>query len=146
MKLSDLIERSPDGEVLRLWLERIPYARFLGIEASITGGDVLFKLPAQPMLVGNPTLPAIHGGVVGAFLELAATFHLLAKMEQPVLPKTINFSLDYLRPTRVQDTFARCSVSRQGRSIANVAVAAYQDDPNTSTATARVHFLLADYD
>ena len=126
MKFSDLIERSPDGEILRIWFEKIPYAKFLGIQASVENDDILFTLPAQPMLVGNPTLPAVHGGVVGAFMELSAIFHLVAKMERPAMPKTINFSLDFLRPTRLQDTYARCSLERQGRHIANLSVTTFQ--------------------
>jgi acyl-coenzyme A thioesterase PaaI-like protein len=99
-------------------------------------------LPENKKLIGNPTLPAIHGGVVGAFMEQAAGFHLVAKMDNPVLPKIINFSLDYLRPSRLRDTFAQCTLTRQGRFIANVSIVAWQEKSDKPNAIARAHFLI----
>ena len=133
MNLSELIAHQPDEDTLRLWLKKIPYAAYLGIDAEVRGNEILFILPADDKLIGNPTLPAIHGGVVGAFMEHAATFHLVAKMDTPVLPKIIDFSLDYLRPARLLATYASCKVAWQEQS----------DQPN---AIARAHFLIPEND
>ena len=136
MNLAELLNREPDAETLRLWLEKVPYASYLGIDAQVHGNEILFILQGNEKLIGNPTLPAIHGGVVGAFMEQAAAFHLVAKMDEPVLPRIINFSLDYLRPTRLRDTYAQCTLTRQGRFIANVSVKAWQehsDKPNAKS-------------
>jgi acyl-coenzyme A thioesterase PaaI-like protein len=143
VSLAELIKREPDADTLALWLERIPYAAYLGIRAEVREQDILFILPGQEKLVGNPTLPAIHGGVVGAFMEQAAALHLVARMTEPALPKIINFSLDYLRPARLRDTYANCSLTRQGRQIANVSINAWQDNSAMPVAIARAHFLLA---
>ncbi|MCB1730620.1 MAG: PaaI family thioesterase [Halieaceae bacterium] len=142
MSLAELIKRAPDADTLALWLEKIPYAVYLGIRAEVRGEDILFILPGDEKLVGNPTLPAIHGGVVGAFMEQAAGLHLVARMTAPALPKIINFSLDYLRPARLRDTYASCSLTRQGRQIANVSINAWQENSETPVAIARAHFLL----
>jgi acyl-coenzyme A thioesterase PaaI-like protein len=142
MSLAELIKRAPDANTLALWLEKIPYAVFLGISAEVKDTDILFILPGDSKLVGNPTLPAIHGGVVGAFMEQAAALHLIARMREPVLPKIINFSLDYLRPARLRDTYANCSLTRQGRQIANVSINAWQENSSMPVAIARAHFLL----
>jgi acyl-coenzyme A thioesterase PaaI-like protein len=142
MTLSELLLQQPDADTLALWLGKIPYASYLGIQAQIEHGDILFVLPADRKLIGNPTLPAIHGGVVGAFMEQAGALHLLAKMEDPVLPRLINFSLDYLRPARLRDTFARCVLTRQGRQVANVSITAWQEHTDTPVAIARAHFLV----
>lgn len=142
MKLADLIQQAPDAGTLGRWLQKIPYAGYLGIEARIEDGEILFILPENEELVGNAMLPAIHGGVVGGFMEMAGALHLIARMDQPVVPRTINFSLDYLRPTRLRDTYARCQVTRQGRQVANVAITAWQENSDTPCATARAHFLL----
>lgn len=144
--LSELLRRKPDADTLTLWLEKIPYAVYLGIRAEVEGNDILFVLPADRKLIGNPTLPAIHGGVVGAFMEQAATLHLLAKMDEPVLPRIINFSLDYLRPARLRDTFARCTLTRQGRQIANVSITAWQETSEVAVSIARAHFLVQEQD
>ena len=142
MNLSELIKREPDADTLALWLKRIPYARYLGVQASTDTNGILFILPENESLVGNAMLPAVHGGVVGGFMEQAAALHLIAKMDHPLIPKTINFSLDYLRPTRLRDTYARCTLTRQGKQVANVSINAWQDDPETPCAIARAHFLI----
>ena len=142
LSLEELLQRDPDAETLRLWLKKVPYASFLGIEAEVRGGDILFILPDDERLIGNPGLPAIHGGVVGAFMEQAAAFHLIARMNRPVLPKIIDFSLDYLRPARLRPTYAQCVLTRQGRQIANVSVSAWQVHSDEPNAIARVHFLI----
>ncbi len=58
-------------------LQMIPYAGLIGVECSRVGDDLLFKLPANKDNIGNPLLPAIHGGVIAGFMELAAALHLL---------------------------------------------------------------------
>jgi acyl-coenzyme A thioesterase PaaI-like protein len=146
MSLSDLIQHEPNADTLQLWLKKVPYAAYLGIKAEVHGNEILFILPQGEKLIGNPTLPAIHGGVVGAFMEQAAAFHLIAKMDDPVVPKIINFSLDYLRPARVRDTYAQCTLTRQGRFIANISIAAWQDQREQPCAIARAHFLMPDSD
>lgn len=146
ISLTELLQREPDADTLTLWLQKIPYAVYLGIRAEVEDKDILFVLPADRKLIGNPTLPAIHGGVVGAFMEQAATLHLLAKMDDPVLPRIINFSLDYLRPARLRDTFARCVLTRQGRQIANVSITAWQENSELPVSIARAHFLVQDRD
>ena len=146
MSLSELLSSDPNAATLASWLKKIPYAKYLDIRAEVDGNKILFILPADDKLIGNPTLPAIHGGVVGAFMEQAAAFHLVARMDNPVLPRIINFSLDYLRPARLRDTFAQCTVTRQGRQIANVSICAWQEQADRPNATARAHFLLPELD
>lgn len=142
MNLDELLSQEPNAHTLRQWLEKVPYACYLGIGAEVHGNEILFILPRNEKLIGNPTLPAVHGGVVGAFMEQAATFHLIARMDEPTLPKIINFSLDYLRPTRLRDTYAQCTLTRQGRFIANISITAWQEQSDKPNAIARAHFLI----
>lgn len=142
MSLSELLQREPDGETLQLWLQKVPYAAYLGIRAEVHGNELLFVLPQDKKCIGNPTLPALHGGVVGAFMEQAAAFHLVARMTEPALPKVINFSLDYLRPCRLRETYAQCILTRQGRQVANVSITAWQEQSDQPNAIARAHFLI----
>jgi acyl-coenzyme A thioesterase PaaI-like protein len=142
MSLADLLAQAPDATTLSAWLKRIPYAAYLGIRAEVRGDDILFILPGDEKMIGNPVLPALHGGVVGAFMEQAGSFHLLAKMQNPVLPKLIDFSLDYLRPAQLRETYARCELNRQGRFIANISITAWQQRESEPAAIARAHFLI----
>ncbi len=118
----------------------IPYARLLGVECLRMGEDMVFRLPANKDLIGNPTLPAIHGGVIAGFMEQAGLLHLLMFMGIPHMPKIIDFSIDYLRAGHYRDTYAQCQVWRQGRRVANVAITAWQSRQSEPIATARAHF------
>jgi acyl-coenzyme A thioesterase PaaI-like protein len=121
-------------------LNLIPYAKFLDIECVRFGDDVVFKLPANRDCIGNPTLPALHGGVIAGFMEHAAMLHLLMYMGIAHFPKIIDFSVDYLRAGHFLDTFVQCQVWRQGRRVANVAITAWQTKQSEPIATARAHF------
>ncbi|WP_407291026.1 PaaI family thioesterase [Stutzerimonas zhaodongensis] len=121
-------------------LKAVPYARLIGIECLRLGDEMVFRLPKNQDNIGNPTLPAIHGGVIAGFMEHAAMLHLLMFMGSPHLPKIIDFSIDYLRAGHYRDTFAACQVWRQGRRVANVSITAWQTNQAEPIATARCHF------
>lgn len=127
-------------------LELIPYAKLIGVECSRLGDELLFRLPANKDNIGNPLLPAIHGGVIAGFMELAAALHLLVFTGSPGVPKIIDFSLDYLRAGQFRDTYAKCQVCRQGRRVANVAITAWQSTQAEPIATARAHFKIEETD
>lgn len=143
MSFEQIIQQAQQNGDFKPLVASIPYASLIGLEFQRFGHDVLFTLPKNPDNIGNPILPAIHGGVIGGFMELAASLHLMMTMDTAALPKMIDFSLDYLRAGRHQDTFAECQVWRQGSRVANVAITAWQTDRTSPIATARAHFLLA---
>ena len=120
----------------------IPYAKTIGIEIQRFGDDVLFRLPKRKSNLGNPILPAIHGGVISGFMEHSALLSLIMFMDTPVLPKIVDFSIDFLRAGHDKDTFVECEIARQGRRVANVAITAWQVKRTEPIATARAHFLL----
>ena len=121
-------------------LRLIPYAGLIGIQCSRQGDDLLFCLPASQDNIGNPLLPAIHGGVIAGFMELSAALYLLIFSESAAIPKIIDFSIDYLRAGHYRDAYAQCQLWRQGRRVTNVAITAWQGDPDEPIATARAHF------
>ena len=129
------------GEISRL-VAAVPYASFLGISMVHVDGELLGKLTFGEHQIGNPMLPALHGGVIGALLESTAIFQLMWETEAIVLPKTITLTVDYLRSGRAVDTFARGVLTRQGRRVANVRVEAWQDDRGRPIAVASAHFLV----
>lgn len=144
MKLDErlaLAKRTSDYSGL---LDAIPYSKFLGLTAALdTAGDELVTtMRYAPHLIGNSTLPALHGGTLGALLESAAIFELLYRAETSVLPKTITFTVDFLRSATAVDTHARGVVTRQGRRVTNVRVEAWQADRAKPVATAHAIFLV----
>ena len=125
------------------WItEAIPYARFLGIEVDVKGDEITTCMRYRDDLIGNPTLPALHGGTLGALLEHAAIFELLWTEEVKPLPKTINITVEYLRSARPRDTYARAEITKRGRRVANVYATAWQDRRDRPMAQAHAHFLL----
>ncbi|MES1200109.1 MAG: PaaI family thioesterase [Pseudomonadota bacterium] len=125
-------------------LARVPYARFLGVRAELKGDELTLVLPFQEHLVGNPMLPALHGGVVGALMELAALTQLAIISKSAKSPKTIDIGVDYLRSGKPVDTYARARVVKVGRRVANVQVEAWQAERAQPIAALHGHFLVAD--
>ncbi len=99
-------------------------------------------LPFESKLVGNPMLPALHGGVVGAFLEITALAQLGLVHPSGRLAKTIDVHIDYLRSARAQETYGRAILRKVGRRVANVQVEAWQDSRAQPVAGLTGHFLL----
>lgn len=135
-----LARESGEAEAL---LQAIPYARFIGLRCQRLGQEWLYELPPSLAIQGNPSLPAVHGGVIGGFMETAALVHCLLHVEEHTFPKVVDFSIDYLRAAMMRPTFAECSIVRQGRKIVNVSITAWQTTKQEPVATARTHFLLS---
>ena len=140
---TDLQAGEQSIEAFQAGVDRIPYAKFLGVQVVSLGVyRLLVKLPFDRKLVGNPMLPAIHGGVLGAFLEIVAILQLVREDEGDGLPKPINLTVDYLRSAGPRDLFGRATITKRGRRVANVRVEAWQEDPERPVAAAHGHFLM----
>ena len=145
---------------LKALADSVPYTAWLGVRFDRRGDELTAVLPFSDRLIGNPVLPALHGGVTAAFLEMAAIVELSwaamwDDMEQgrvapdaslpdslPRLPKTIDFTIDYLRSGLARDAYARARVVRLGRRYASVHVEAWQDNRARLFAQATGHFLM----
>ena len=68
----------------------------------------------------------------------------LRKPAAPRLPKTIDFTVDYLRAGLPRDAYARARVNRSGRRYASVHVEGWQDNRDRLFAQATGHFLMSD--
>ncbi len=121
----------------------LPYAKFLGVEVVFNGDEMTAVLAFSDHLIGNPVLPAIHGGVLGAFMEITAIAQLSVLQPMQRLPRTIDISIEYLRSGRPLTTYARATVKKVGRRVANVHVEAWQEQRDAPIAFLRGHFLVA---
>lgn len=145
---------------LNALVDGVPYISYLGVRFDRRGDELTAVLPFEEKLIGNPILPAIHGGVTAAFLEITAVITLswqflwedietgaidaevMATGNLPRLPKTIDFTVDYLRSGLPRDAYARAVISRAGRRYASVHVEAWQDNVDKRFAQATGHFLM----
>lgn len=153
-----VIKQRRDAALARI-VDAIPYIRFLGVSFDRCGDELTAVLRYDDQLIGNPAVPALHGGATGAFLEIAAITELawmqlwermetaasgaLPLEERLALPKTIDFTIDYLRSGLPRDAYARAKVNRVGRRYASVFVEAWQDERARPFAQATGHFLMA---
>lgn len=153
-----VVKQRRDG-ALKALVNGVPYIQFLGIEFDRRGDELTAILPYKDDLIGNPLLPALHGGATAAFLETTAIIELAwsalwEEMEAgaldpaqiaaslPRLPKTIDFTVDYLRSGLPRDAYARARINRSGRRYASVHVEAWQDNRARLFAQATGHFLM----
>lgn len=145
---------------LKALVDGVPYIRFMGIRFERHGDELTAIMAYDDKLIGNPFLPALHGGATAAFLETAAIIELswsylwedietgkidpetVGPMSLPRLPKTIDFTVDYLRTGLPRDAYARARVNRSGRRYASVHVEAWQDNRTRPFAQATGHFLM----
>ena len=145
---------------LKALVEGVPYIQYLGIAFDRHGDELTATLRFDEKLIGNPLLPAIHGGVTAAFLEVTAIIELswsilwdeiesgridaekLDPTTLPRMPRTIGFTVDYLRSGLPRDAYARARVNRSGRRYASVHVEAWQDNRDRLMAQATGHFLM----
>lgn len=142
-ELASLLRQARESGDPSILVAALPYMRFLGLAIERDGDAVIGTMRYAPDLIGDSTIPALHGGTICALLESTAVFRVLWSAEAGVLPRTITMTVDYLRSGRPVDTRCRATIVRQGKRIAVVDVRAYQDDPEKPIATAIVHLLLA---
>ncbi|MEL6644360.1 MAG: PaaI family thioesterase [Pseudomonadota bacterium] len=157
-----IVKQRRDAALHRL-VSGVPYIQYLGIGFERRGDELTATLPFDEKLIGNPFLPAIHGGVTAAFLEVTAVIELSwsilweeiegpggdAPSEPPAplrIPRTIGFTVDYLRSGLPRDAYARARVTRAGRRYASVQVEAWQDNRDRLMAQATGHFLMPNRD
>lgn len=145
---------------LKALVEGVPYIQFLGVEFDRRGDELTAIMPFSEGLIGNPVLPALHGGATAAFLEVTAIIGLswsllwdeiergdldpdaLVRGDLPRLPRTVSFTVDYLRSGLPRDAYARARVNRSGRRYASVHVEAWQDNRARPFAQATGHFVM----
>ncbi len=138
----------------------VPYIQFMGISFDRRGDELTGVMEFRESNIGNPLLPALHGGATAALLEITAVVGLrwatlwedmksgtlslddLENGQLPRLPKTIDFTVDYLRSGLPRDAYARARVNRSGRRYASVHVEAWQDRREKLFAQATGHFLM----
>ena len=143
--MSELVRRIAEAKATgdyRALLDLIPYASWLGIDAALIDGELVGKLRFAPELIGNPALPALHGGTIGALIESTAIFRLFWDAETVVIPKTINLTVAYLRSGRPVDTYALARMTKHGRRVASAWVEVWQEDRQRLIATGTVNLLI----
>ena len=123
-------------------ISSIPYAKTLGIEVEFHEDSLMLILPFQQSNIGNPILPALHGGAIGGFMEVCAMAELRRRSPELPFSKPIGVNIDYLRRGKPINTYARADIFKEGARVANVRVRAWQESLDKPIAALSGHFLL----
>jgi uncharacterized protein (TIGR00369 family) len=104
--------------------------------------ELILTLPFKPHLIGNAFIQAIHGGVLGSLLELAAMAQLTLTRDGANVRKPIDVQVEYLRSAQAQTVYAAARVVRIGRRVAHVQAEAWQEARAKPVALLQADFLV----
>jgi acyl-coenzyme A thioesterase PaaI-like protein len=159
--IASTLTGSGKPESLSEILNGVAYAKMLGAELQPPEhSEALCQLvlPAEWRNVGNPQLPALHGGVIAGLMEVGGWLGGIQVLNSQAIresgqssaaagagswvpPQLVDFSIDYLRSGRLQPLYLESRLIRLGRRITNVEILAWQADRQTPVAKARAHYL-----
>lgn len=140
---SDPTQSSNEYAAWQALLDRIPYARHLGLEVQRDDASLLVHMPCREALIGNFMLPALHGGVLGALIELTARVAAQSQDPETRCPRILDSNINYLRSAQARSTFASAGIVRQGRRTSLVQVTCWQSEKSRPIASGRVQLLFA---
>lgn len=125
------------------FITRTPLARDMGLRCDVMGDELTMTMPYQEKLIGNSNIQALHGGAIGAFLELTAQAYVFLVTEHLVRPpRPINVTIDYLRQGHAKDLFGRATITKMGRRMCSVRAEAWQDERTKPVSTLLGHFMV----
>ena len=121
-----------------------PYAQSLDMTVDgLVDGAPKIVMPFAQKVQGRPGF--VHGGAISGLLEMAAVaaiVHALRERSDDARFKQVNVTVDFMRGGTMQNSYAVGTITRMGRTMANVEARAWQDDPEKLMATATLHYLL----
>lgn len=125
-------------------LQLPPYAQSLDMTVSgLHDGSPLIVMPFAQKVQGRPGF--LHGGAISGLLEMAAVAaiaYALRERGDDARFKQVNVTVDFMRGGTPQISYAVGTITRLGRTMANVQSRAWQDDPAKPMAIATLHYLL----
>ena len=125
-------------DMLERLIQESPFIRFMGLEIvsiDLKMNSILMKMPLRPEFErGGPLKGQFHGGPIAALIDTVGDFAVALIVGGGV--PTINFRVDYLRPSTGQFLLAKATVRRSGRTVGVTDVDVF-DDQERLTAIGR---------
>jgi uncharacterized protein (TIGR00369 family) len=125
------------AEKVQTWLGGSPFMRFLGLTVEsldAASGSVAIKMPMRAELERAAGSGQFHGGPVAALIDTVGDFAVAVIVGGGV--PTINFRVDYLRPSSGAYLIGKATVRRAGRTVGVVDVDVV-DEQSRLTAVGR---------
>jgi uncharacterized protein (TIGR00369 family) len=124
-------------------IETSPYAQTMGFTAERDAdGRLVIAMPYSDGVRGRPGF--VHGGALAGLLESVAYATLseaLGADDRPHI-KPVNLTATYMRGAVEATTYARATIERLGKRVANIDAVAWQDDPDKPVAIAQINVML----
>ena len=125
-------------DTIRSWLQHSPFIAFMNLElvsADAAAGEVVMKMPMRAEFErGGGIGGQFHGGPIAALIDTVGDFAVAVVVKGGV--PTINFRVDYLRPSTGAYLLAKAKTRRVGRTVGVVDIDVY-DDQSRLTAVGR---------
>jgi uncharacterized protein (TIGR00369 family) len=116
----------------------IPFNRFLGIKVvKLERGKAVLWLPFKPEFIGDPSRPAMHGGVISSLMDAAGGAAAFTELNHEDRLSTVDLLVDYLLPGGSKPLEAEASVIRIGNRVAVVQIHVRQEGHNEVIAQGR---------
>jgi uncharacterized protein (TIGR00369 family) len=107
----------------------IPFNSFLGMRClEVEDGRARVELPFKRELIGNPEIPALHGGTISATLDTTGGLAVWSRARPHDRVSTIDLRIDYLRPGRAERFIAVAHVVRLGNRVGVAELRAFHPD------------------
>jgi uncharacterized protein (TIGR00369 family) len=123
-----------------------PYA--IALDMAVFGEDDGISIIAMPFAAKVQGRPGfVHGGAISGLLEMAAVAAIWSALKTQGRDagfKQVNVTVDFMRGGTQQMSYAIGSITRLGRTMANVEATAWQEDKAKPMAVAHMHYLLRD--
>lgn len=115
----------------------IPFNAFVGLElVEIERGRARARIPFRPELIGDPTRPALHGGVVSMLADTIGGAAVFSVTDPGDRVATIDLRVDYLLPGREADVYAEAELIRVGNRVGVASMRVWQPDTTGEDAIA----------
>lgn len=128
-------------EALRQTIRSLPYVQMLGVDLSYETKELRGHLPFTEHLIGNPLVPALHGGVIAALLHFTGAAQLMLEMHTARMPQIFTCTIEYLASPALQDCVATATIITRTRRFANLRVSACQPHSGKAIAVATMQYL-----
>ena len=132
-----------EADIVQAVLAQMPYGATMGLQIhALETTSLICHMPFDDSIIGNMELPAIHGGALSSFMEMAATLEVARRQLQQaewdeqadigqvsaMVPVPLNVTVQYLRSAKDQDCYVRAEVLKLGRRSNTVLCRLWQDD------------------
>jgi uncharacterized protein (TIGR00369 family) len=131
--------------IARAFSQSVPHNEALGMRIiDVTDTEVLYELPYDARLVGNPETGTLHGGAITALLDASSGVAVFAVLTEMVPIATLDLRIDYLRPAEPgKSVISKATCYKVTRNVAFTRAVAYHDDPDDAIAHAVGTFMLS---